>query len=290
MGSFTLAARQLGLTPSAVSKLVQRLEHRLGVRLMHRTTRRVSLTEAGRIYCERARRVLAEMEGLEQDLRGGNTVPRGLLKLTAPPNFGELKVMPVVVQLLHAWPDLRIEASFTDEVLDLVAEGIDVAVRFAAKPTPASWVAKKLMDQRRKLCASPSYLARRGVPRSIEDLALHDHVMGPRHFGGSNLVLRTWLGRAEKVQISGRLEVSHSRNVLAAALAGLGLAELDEYCIEDHLREGRLVSVLDGRLPVERTVWVMHAPGPNVPAKVRAFVEAMIASVRPAKTERRRRR
>jgi DNA-binding transcriptional LysR family regulator len=283
LGSFTAAANRLGLTPSAVSKLVSRLERRLSARLFMRTTRRVQPTDAGRGFLERTRRVLSELDALDKELERPELEPRGLLKITAPPVFGERVVVPTALTLVERWPGLRVSFDLSDRVADLVGERFDIAVRYTRAPSPTTWVARKIGEERRVLCAAPSYLERSGVPRTPAELATHEHIVmvaNGRRFSTLNVRERPGSGRLTLLQLEGRVEVDDTRSVIQAALAGAGIAELETYLADEHLRAGRLREVLHGCMPVERSIWVMHAPGPHVPPKVRAFVDAMLKAMR----------
>jgi DNA-binding transcriptional LysR family regulator len=274
--SFAGAAADLGLSASAVSKLVSRMEARLRVRLVHRTTRRVQLTELGLLYCERARRVIEELDTSEQELQHLDPDPKGTLRVTAPTVLGRARVLPVVMAFQARFPAVRVLFDATDRVVDLIAEQVDVAVRTVAEPPP-TMVARKLDDDVRHLCASPSYVAARGLPKTTADLAEHEclpcRVHGepaPWRFKASN-------GSIKALQVDGRLHLSDSFSIRDAALAGVGIADLPEYLVARDLAEGRLVRVLPAVPRIIRGVYVVYAPSPFTPSKVRLFVEALKA-------------
>ena len=172
-GSFALAASRLRVTRSAVGKAIARLEHRLGVRLFHRTTRRQSLTDDGQAYYEHYVRALAELDAAEAAFENGRREPRGRLRISAPVLFGRYCVAPLLIGLARAHPQLELELSFSDRVVDLAEEGFDLGIRVGRLPDSATLVARQLGVQRMGICASPAYLARHGCPRTIEDLAGH---------------------------------------------------------------------------------------------------------------------
>src|SRR5580698_719244 len=172
-GSFSKAATKLGLTPSGVSKLVARLEERLDVRLFHRTTRQMQLTDIGTFYLDRARRIFEDVRALEVELERTTDAPRGTLRVTAPALLGHHRVLPAVIAFRRAFPDVKVDLLLVDDLVDLIEGRIDVAVRMTASP-PLSYVAKKLGDDTRKLCANSDYLARRGRPARPGDLQKHD--------------------------------------------------------------------------------------------------------------------
>jgi LysR family transcriptional regulator, transcriptional activator for dmlA len=278
--SFSGAADDLGLTASAVSKLVSRMETRLRVRLVHRTTRRVRLTELGLLYCERARRVLEELDTSERELQHVDPDPKGTLRITAPVVLGHARVLPVIMAFQQRYPEVRVLFDATDRVVDLIQDRIDIAVRTIAEP-PLSMVARKLDEDVRHLCASPAYLARHGTPRTPADLTRHECL--PCRVDGDAVPWRfkASAGAAAKtLAVDGRLHLSDSLSIREAALAGLGIADLPRYLVADDLDAGRLVRVLDAVPRVVRGIYVVYAPSPFTPAKVRLFVDALRDSFR----------
>jgi DNA-binding transcriptional LysR family regulator len=276
--SFAAAAAELGLSASAVSKLVSRMEARTRTRLVHRTTRAVKLTELGLLYCERARRVLEELDASERTLEHAGPEPKGTMRITAPVVLGHARVLPIVIAFGSRYPEVRIVFDATDRIVDLIEERVDVAVRMIAEP-PAAMVARKLDDDVRHLCASPAYLARRGTPRALDDLARHDCL--PFLVDGAAQPWRVRAGdRSIARSVDGRLHLSNTLSLRDAAIAGLGIADLPRYLIEQDLADGRLVQVLAAHAPAARGVYVLHAPSPFTPAKVRLFVEALRAGFR----------
>ncbi|WP_437604946.1 LysR substrate-binding domain-containing protein [Sorangium sp. So ce834] len=269
--SFSAAAKALGLTSSSVSKQVARLEERLRVQLLRRTTRRVSLTEAGDLYAERAGRILADVEEAQRAVADLDGTPRGTLRISAPTILGTIRVAPAVLACRAKYPELRIDLDITDRIVDLVAERIDVAVRQAAEISPASLVARRLADDRRVLCASPRYLRRHGTPRRLEDLADHDcitHNMEP-------VPRWTLVGpEGERViQVSGTLRSSDTLTLRDAAVAGIGLANLPDYVVEEHLESGALRRVLPEYGASKRAIFAVYAAPAR--AAVRVFVETL---------------
>ncbi|WNG46671.1 LysR family transcriptional regulator [Archangium minus] len=275
-GSLSAAAAKLGMTSSAVSKQLSRLEARLGIRLLQRTTRRMQLTEAGARYCERARSILESIESVEREAESVQDTPHGTLRVTAPTVLGQVQVMPVVLAFQHAYPAVKVHVELSDRRIDLVEEGIDVAIRMTAQP-PSAFVARRLGDDRRVLCASPDYLARAGRPRRPSELTDHDCIV----FVAGQPV-ETWHLRATEdaehtspIRVSGRLHVNNTHALRQAALAGLGIADLPRYLVEEDLAAGRLEAVLGRFIPVGRGVFAIYAPAPYVTAKVRRFVEML---------------
>jgi DNA-binding transcriptional LysR family regulator len=278
--SFAGAAQELGLTASAVSKLVSRMEARMRVRLVHRTTRRVRLTEMGLLYCERARRVLEELDTSERELEHLDPEPKGTLSVTAPVVLGRARVLPVVMAFQGRHPGVRVVFEATDRVVDLIQERIDVAVRTVAEPPP-TMVARKLDDDVRLLCASPAYLAARGAPKSPTDLARHDCLPCRVHGEPAPWRFKAVGGApARSLTVDGRLHLSDSHSIREAALAGLGIADLPRYLVAQDLEAGRLVRVLEHAPREVRGIYVLYAPSPFTSAKVRLFVDALKAAFR----------
>jgi LysR family transcriptional activator of dmlA len=276
-GSFSTAADRLGLTPSSVSKLIARLEAHLGVRLVQRTTRTMQLTEAGQTYLENARRILEEIGAVEREIQNADPRPRGLLRVTAPSVLGHVRVLPIVFAFQRKNPDLKVHLDLSDRIMDPIGEGMDVAIRMTSAPPP-SYVARKLDDDSRVLCASPSYLEQRGTPRSPGDLASHDCVLFTADNPGT-----TWQFRkapksddVTSLNVSGRLTVGSILSLRDAALAGVGIADLPRYLVQEDVRKGRLVSVLPRFVVNERSVFALYAPSRFTPQKVQLFVEALV--------------
>ena len=271
-GSFSAAATKLGLTPSGISKLVARLEERLKVRLFHRTTRQMQLTHIGATYFERSRRIFEDLQTLESEMEQSDDTPRGLLRVTAPVVLGHVRVMPAVLAFRKAYPDVRVDVLLLDRVVDLVEERMDIAIRMTATP-PLSYVAKKLGDDERRLCASPAYLAQHGRPAHPRELEKHDclvfipgDVATPWKLLGDD-------GKPTSVRVCGPLQLNNSLSLHEAALAGLGIADLPTYLVAEDLRSGRLETVLDEFATIGRSVYAVYAPGRSVPARVREFVK-----------------
>jgi DNA-binding transcriptional LysR family regulator len=278
--SFAGAAQELGLTASAVSKLVSRMETRMKLRLVHRTTRRVRLTELGLLYCERARRVLEELDTSERELEHLDPEPKGTLSVTAPVVLGRARVLPVVMDFQHRHANVRVLFDATDRVVDVVQERIDVAVRTVAEPPP-TMVARKLDDDLRLLCASPAYVAQRGMPKSLADLSRHECLPCRVHGEPAPWRFRAANGAAARsLTVDGRLHLSDSHSIREAVLAGLGIADLPQYLVARDLEAGRLVRVLEAFPRVVRGIYVLYAPSPFTPAKVRLFVEALRTAFR----------
>ncbi len=265
-GSFTAAGARLGLSPSAVSKAVTRVEARLGVRLLQRTTRRVAFTDAGEAYIARGRQLIADFEGLEREASSHDGTMRGTLRVSAPMVYGSVKVAPLLVALARKHPALDVHLRCEDRLVDMVAERIDVAVRILSA-LPAEFVARAITQDRRGLYASPAYLRGARAPRAIDDLASHALIA----YSGAPTPLRR-----------GRI-VFATDSILAAreaARGGLGIAELPDYLAREDAAAGSLREVLPGALPVTRKIYAVYLPSRYLPPQVRAFVDLLAHDAR----------
>jgi DNA-binding transcriptional LysR family regulator len=269
-GSLAAAARSTGLTPSAVSKLVSRLEQGFGTRLLRRTTRRMTITDSGQVFYERARHVLEELRGVEQEMASSDAVPRGRLRVSASLLLGEVRVLPMLLRFLKKAPALSLDLELTDRVVDMVGERIDIAVRITPEP-PASFVARRVGVVQRLLCASPGYLHATGVPRAPADLAEHSCLQLSGDAATALWSFRSTSagGAPVSVRVVPRLRFSSTAAIREAAKAGLGIADLPDYLVEEDLRAKRLSRVLPQLQTPPRSVYVIYAAGPLLPTRVR---------------------
>ncbi|AZO00724.1 LysR family transcriptional regulator [Mesorhizobium sp. M9A.F.Ca.ET.002.03.1.2] len=272
--SFTKAAARIGRDATILSRRLASLEERLGVRLLHRTTRSVSLTEAGSDFLIRVRAILAaidEAEAAASAHSGGR--PRGVLRLALPGSFGRMWIGPLLPQFLAEFPDVHIEAEFSNRFVDLVAENFDVAIRLGALED-SRLVARKIATRRRLLCAAPSYLARRGTPSTPEALLEHS-CLG---FSGFQ-TFPTWemtdgTGRRVHIDVSGPLVTDDAEVLVEAAVQGVGLMMSTDWLVGRELADGRLVPVLeDWTLADEGAVYVVTPSAKGQAAKTRAFAD-----------------
>jgi DNA-binding transcriptional LysR family regulator len=269
--SFSKAARSLGLTPSGVSRVIARLERRLGVRLLHRTTRSLSLTDDGTAYYERCTRILAELEDAEATLAHGTRAPRGRLRVDAPTILGRYLVGPAVPELLAANPELSLDLSVQDHLIDPVAEGVDITLRLA--PLRDSELVSRVVGHLRILVAgSPRYLAKHGRPTHPDELAQHALI---GHLAGGVVVPWRFRGDREVTPI-GRLHTNSADAVREAALAGLGLVRAFDFQLAAELARGRLEVVLaDHERP--RPLYALYARHRAAAPKVRVFLDWVTA-------------
>lgn len=277
--SFSHAARRLGVTRSAVSRQIAGLEDRLGARLLNRTTRRLSPTEAGGVYYEHCVRILAEAAAAERAVADLDEAPRGLLRINAPMSFGQGHLGPAIAEFLGRHEALRVDITLDDRVADLVGEGYDVAVRIAELP-PSTLIARKLATNRRVLCAAPSYLARTGTPRRPHDLGRHTCLGYTYQTTGND-----WRFRGPDGPVTVRIDPASSANngdvLRQMALAGLGVALLPTFIAGDDLRQGRLVPLLAEWGDTDTGIYAVYPHSRHLSPKVRAFVDFLAARFAP---------
>jgi DNA-binding transcriptional LysR family regulator len=275
-GSFSKAARELGLSQPSVSRIIGELETRLGVKLLLRTTRRITVTDAGTLFLERAREILAGLEDAEDAARGLDSL-RGTIRMALPVIYGTRVVVPLLGKFLAAHPLLRVELRVADERQDLIAEGADIAIRLG-RLEDSVFGARKLATLDRLLAASPTYLKARGVPKTPGDLARHDCIFGPGGFGGG-----TWsFTRNETVttvDVRGRAQSNSGPGIFACMLAGLGVGMASTVMIGPEIKSGALVQVLRGYRMTPVEVHAVFPSGPRPSAKVRAFVDYLAAEL-----------
>jgi DNA-binding transcriptional LysR family regulator len=269
-GGFSHAGRELGLSQPSVSRIIGELEARLGVTLLLRSTRRMTLTDAGSLFLDRAREILADIEDAEDAARGLDSL-RGTIRLVIPITYGTREIIPRLAKFLALHPALRVELSVADQRQDLVAEGADVAIRMG-ELEDSTFGARKLTTLTRMLVASPAYLTARGTPKSPADLASHDCIFGPGNFSRASWSFRR--GDSEiSVDVHGRIHTNSGPGMLASALAGLGIAMMSPVMAGDELSAGRLVPLLRSYKLPSIDVHAVFPGGPRPSAKVRALVD-----------------
>jgi len=271
--SFSQAARRLGLSTSGVSREVARLEERLQTRLLYRTTRRVSLTDAGRAFLARCRGLIHDRDEALAAVGEEDGEVKGLLRMTCSSAYGERYVVPAVNAFALAHPKLSLHIELDDTVRDIVSEGFDLAIRFG-RLTDSRLIAKRLASRTRRLCASPVYLASAGTPRTIADLETHAGVLGAAD---------TWPFREGEREIAfkpqGRFRCNSGQAVLDATLQGLGVCQLPNFYVDPAIADGRLVPLLEEANPADEGVWAVYPHLRLLPAKVRLLVEHLVGSL-----------
>jgi DNA-binding transcriptional LysR family regulator len=274
---FARAAKELALTPSGVSKIVSRLEARLGARLLQRTTRRLTLSEAGVLFHARTVRILAELEQAEVEVSSATARPRGTLKISAPVAFGRLYLAPLLERWLRQFPDLSIDLTLTDQFVDLIEQRIDLALRIGALPD-SNLVGRRLCANRRILVASPDYLDRRGHPKTVAELANHECLL----FTAQSKI-REWRligpGGLERITPNGRLCSNSAEVLVQAARDGYGIARGATFVLAPALLAGDLVRVLAPYEFEPTAVHVVYPSGRQLSKKVRAVMDALVRAL-----------
>lgn len=275
-GSFAAAARHFELSPAMVSKHIQILEQQLGVRLLNRTTRRVSATEAGQEYYERSVHILSEIGEADRAASDLQVTPRGRLKLSAPVTFGTRYVAPAISDYLEAYPEVSVDLVLDDRLSDLVAEGFDLAIRLGELPD-SSFIARRLGIAHMVMCASPTYLAQRGAPSTLEELAQRECLTYSHAATRPSWRLRNSDDHEEIVHVSGRLRANNGDALRVLAIEGKGIALLPDFVVGEDLRSGRLAPVMASYKPADLPIQAIHPHSRFVPAKVRAFIGCLAA-------------
>ncbi|MBD9415101.1 LysR family transcriptional regulator [Pseudomonas sp. PDM16] len=271
--SFTQAAQSLSMQKSTVSRRIALLEERLGVRLLNRTTRKLRLTEVGQAYYERCRQIMLDFAEAEQAVMQLQQEPSGLLRITAPIEFGQFFLGSVLGHFMRQYPQISAEVELTSRDVDPLEEGVDIAIQ-VGQPRDSTLIARKLLESRRRLCASPEYLAQHGAPRSIEELVGHRAILLPQDSP------RYWPLVGEQVSCQRVLSCNNITLAREAALAGAGIAGLPVMISEEALGNGRLVELLpDARLPVGE-LYAVYPSRRFQAMKVKAFLDFLMSSLR----------
>lgn len=274
-GSFAAAAARLGASSGQASKLVARLELRLGVKLLHRSTRAVSLTEAGQAYADRLRALLEATDDLDTEISNAALAPRGLIRLSVPLSFGTIKLAPLLTDFAGAYPDIALDVQFSDRIANLIDDGFDAAIRIGT-PTDTNLTGRKLGQVRMVLVAAPGWLARHPGLTTPADLAgvdciIDSNLRDPSHWDFAD---------GSHVPVAGRLRFSNASACLAAAEAGLGVAYLPEFVATDALAQGRVAQVLPGLPCRSVAIHALYPSGRNLPNKVRVLVDFLVEALR----------
>ncbi|MDX1540216.1 MAG: LysR family transcriptional regulator [Geminicoccaceae bacterium] len=271
--SFTGAASQLGLSKSAVSKAVSALEDRLGARLLNRTTRRLALTEVGRAFYERCARIVSEAEEAELAVTHLQDSPRGTLRVNAPVSFGVLHLGPALAAFMERYPELNVDIEFTDRYVDLIEEGVDVAVRIAGELQDSSLIARKLTANTMVVAASRGYWDRFGRPARPADLSHHRCITYTYNRNPREWPFVDGDGRRITVRVGGTLQTNNGDISLCAALAGLGVVRLPRFICGPKLASGELEAVLEHAAPPPSSIYALYPHNRHLSVKVRVFVD-----------------
>lgn len=266
-GSFTAASKRLGISTAQVSRQISALENRLATKLFYRTTRKVSVTDAGQIYYQHCRQVLDGLEEAERALGHLQTSPRGKLKVTAPTTFGENKVVPLLNDFIAQYPELEVECRLTNQKVDLVDAGFDLAIRLG-RLEDSSMIAKRLGARRQFVCASHAYLSVHGEPHLLSELDHHNCLKG---------TLAYWRfqekGQEKNIRINGNFSCNSGKALLDAALKGLGIVQLPDYYVRQHIERGQLIPLLQNFQPSDEGIWALYPHNRHLSPKVRLLVD-----------------
>lgn len=265
--SFTAAAKRLDSSVANISRQIQALENRLATKLFHRTTRKVSATEEGRVFYHHCRQVLDGLEDAERAISNLQTKPTGNLKVTAPLSYGEKFIAPLVNEFALTYPDLKIDLLLNNQQLDLVENGCDLAIRLGVLED-STLVAKKLADRKQYVCASPDYLVRYGQPHTLSELGNHNCLLG---------TLDYWrfeeAGKQRNLKVQGNLRCNSGPALRDAALKGLGLVQLPDYYVSDYIEAGELVTVLAKQCQSMEGIWAVFPSNRHLSTKVRILID-----------------
>ena len=272
--SFTRAAKELGISTAQVSRQISALEKRLNIKLLYRTTRKVSLTEEGRVFYQHCRSVLDGLDAAEQAVSNLQSKPQGRIKLTAPVTYSEQQLLPLVNDFMVQYRDIEVTAFLSNQKIDLVEGGYDLAIRIG-KLSDSTMMAKKLSHRTNFVCAAPAYLEKYGIPYSLADLRQHNCLLGTRdywHF----IEYSDNANNADKetnLRVSGSVQYNSGHSLVDAALKGLGIVQLPDYYVQQYLTSGELVSLLDNYREPEESIWAVYPHNRHLSPKIRLLVD-----------------
>ncbi|RED53834.1 LysR family transcriptional regulator [Aestuariispira insulae] len=272
LGSLSGAGHDLRLSPAVVSNRIAKLEDRLGVRLLNRTTRKVQMTEEGQVYFDHCVHILQQIEEVESTLSEKKQAPKGVLKVTMPTSFGKMHVSPIIPDFMENYPDVEVRLQLTERMVSLVEEGMDIGIR-VGKLDNSSMIARTLAPDTRYICGAPDYLKKHGIPKTPADLADHNCLL--LRFPGSRQFKWTFLENGEAVQysVAGNMDSNNSEVLLQWALAGQGLVMKSTWETSEHLQSGALVPVLTDYMPQDLSVSAIYPHSRYLPPKVRVFID-----------------
>jgi DNA-binding transcriptional LysR family regulator len=265
--SFTQAAKNMGISTAQVSRQVSALEQRLNIKLLYRTTRKVSLTEEGRVFYQHCRAVLDGLDEAEQAVSNLQSRPQGRIKLTAPVTYGERQLLPLVNDFMVHYSDIEVTAFLSNQKIDLVEGGYDLAIRIG-KLRDSTMMAKKLSRRTNFVCASPTYIEKYGMPHSLTELAQHNCLLGTLdywHFKEAD--------KEQNIRVTGTVRYNSGYSLVDAALKGLGIVQLPDYYVQKHLVSGELISLLDNYREPEEEIWAIYPHNRHLSPKIRLLVD-----------------
>ncbi|WP_227679612.1 LysR family transcriptional regulator [Psychrobacter sp. Pi2-51] len=274
--SFTRAAKELSLSTAQVSRQISALEKRLNIKLLYRTTRKVSLTEEGRVFYQHCRGVLDGLDAAEQAVSHLQSKPQGRIKLTAPVTYGEQQLLPLVNDFMVRYNDIEVTAFLSNQKMDLIDGGYDLAIRIG-KLSDSTMMAKKISRRTNFVCAAPAYLERHGTPHSLSELSKHNCLLGTRdywHFIEDGKIDSGKNADKEKnLRVSGSVQYNSGHSLVDAALKGLGIVQLPDYYVQKYLASGELISLLDDYREPEESIWAIYPHNRHLSPKIRLLVD-----------------
>jgi DNA-binding transcriptional LysR family regulator len=274
-GSLAATARELGVTPPAVSKRLSTLEARLGIRLVNRTTRSMSLTSEGELYFSHAARILTQIDEVEQLMSNSRATPKGLIRVNASLGFGRRYIGPALAAFYAQYPEVEIQLEISDHPLDLATHGFDLGIRFGTLPD-AAFHARKIASNRRLLCASPLYLEKHGLPQRLTDLQQHNCIFLRQNETPYGVWSFTNGGRTQNIKVRGALGCNDGEVALNWALEGYGILLRAEWDIARYVRSGRLRLVLEDQTPTRADVYAVYPQQLHLSARVRSLIDFLV--------------
>jgi DNA-binding transcriptional LysR family regulator len=271
-GNFTQAAKKLLISTAQVSRQVSELEQRLNTKLFYRTTRKVTLTEEGQLFYQQCRGILEGLENAERSLTNLQSIPQGKIKISAPVTYGERHIIPLINQFLIRYPQVEIQVQLSNQRIDLIEEGYDLAIRLG-QLDDSSLIAKRISSRQHFLCASPSYIEQHCAPNTIDDLKTHNCLLGSADF---------WLFTDQKskdkqiekrVRVSGNLRCNSGLGLVDAALKGIGIVQLPEYYVTEHIQKDELVVLLSNQQREQDGIWALYPQNKYLASKVRLLID-----------------
>ena len=275
LGSLSAAARALDITPPAATMRLASMEKRIGARLVNRSTRKISLTPEGETYLQHATRLIEELRELDEIVSGNRSAPRGLLRVNAPLGFGRTVIAPLVSGFTALYPDVEVLLEVTDRPIDLIEKGLDLAIRFGELPDNRI-NARRIMSNRRFICASPGYLEKHGTPKSLEDLPKHRCIVHRQNDDAYGVWRFLIDGRTEIVKVHGVLSSNDGAIVQAWALDGQGIVIRSEWDVAKYLESGRLKRILPEFTPPSADLYAYYPSKQNLPTRVRTFIDFLV--------------
>ncbi len=265
--SFTKAAKKMAISTAQVSRQISALEKRLNIKLFYRTTRKVSLTEEGRVFYQHCRSVLDGLDEAERAITNLQSRPQGKVKLTAPVTYGEQQILPLINDFMLEYVDVEVTAYLSNQQVDLVEEGYDLAIRLG-KLSDSTLMAKKLGKRTNHVCASPAYLAQYGIAHSLSELAKHSCLLGTIDYWRF-----TEASKEKNLRVSGKVRYNSGFGLVDAALKGLGIVQLPDYYVQQYLENGQLVTLLDNYRVADDGIWAVYPQNRHLSPKIRLLVD-----------------